>query len=272
MGIRFRLLILRNLAGRPFTINLFSAELLFSSVFDSMNRSLRPDQLPFSVDEMFEQREAGEPAEIVWLKAQHPELKEVEFEVVDDGVFEGGACEVSPDGTSVLVLIGAGSAERFASLKESRADAIRSMADRLGVPFEEMDGDMIRQFILFHEVGHARDFLTNFVSRETGLDPRSAECVWRENAQIQMDSLPFPGVAPADLREDILLAGGFAAWRELEPFADAWCREKNVSSEQELIALQEPAYRALQKEAYADEFAAKAYMEMQKGKASKNAA
>lgn len=227
-----------------------------------MNQFFRPDQFPFSLDETFEQRDEGEFPEVAWLKERYPELKDVQFEVIDDGVFEGGTCKVSPDGTSVLVLIGAGSVERFASLKESRTDAIRSMANRLGVPFDEMDGDTIRQFILFHEAGHARDFLLNFAAPETGLDPKSAECVWWENTQIQMDSLPFPGVAPADLREDILLAGGFAAWRELEPFADAWCRERNISSEQELIALQEPAYRALQKEAYADEFAAKAFAEM----------
>ncbi len=201
-----------------------------------------------------------ESAEMAWLREAFPMLRDVRFEVVADEAFEGGVIHI-PDspGEPVVIRIGAGGAERFARLKQSREWSIRVTAANLGVSFEEIDGETIRQFVLFHEAGHAYDFLQNFAIADSGASPEDAVEMWRVSTEQEFDSLPFPGFAPAELREEIVAAGGFDTWRAEKPVRQAWCDAKKVSSEEQLFQMQETAYRKLDKESFADRFAVKAF-------------
>ena len=133
------------------------------------------------------------------------------------------------------------------------------MAESLGLPFEDMGGETIRRFILFHEAGHAHDFLTNFLGEQSSVSMEDAVSMWGVNSRDQLDSLPLPGRSPAALRAEISLAGGFEAWERLHQDLAARVSELGTSSEEELFSLQEAAYRQLDKEDYADRFAAKAF-------------
>lgn len=213
-----------------------------------------------TVDSM-RRREVSIHHEFAWLQEQFPILNDIAIDVVDDEDFEGARFLLPEFEEDVpVVQIAAGGERDFRDLKKTRERAVRFMAEQVGVPFAEISGEQIRQFILFHEAGHAYDFLKNFLS---DLDFEMAVTVWRLNSRSQLDQLPFPGFSPAELNEQILEAGGFDRWLAVDEAREVWCREHSVKSAEQLVTLQEEAYRKLDKERFADTFAAKAMQQFQ---------
>ncbi len=131
---------------------------------------------------------------------------------------------------------------------------MRAIAALLDIQFEILDGETIRQFIFFHEAGHAYDFVTNFADQN---NPEAGVDTWLMNSEMQLNQLPLPGLSPAELRESLNFAGGFEAWKHQNSYAQ-WCESNHIQSEADLFRVQEAAYRALEKERFADDFAAKA--------------
>lgn len=203
--------------------------------------------------------------EVRWLRERYPVFAKVRFEENDDPSFEGGSFGLPKgEGDRPSVRIAAGGPERFARLKETRKEAIEAMAKELGIPFEKLDGEGISAFILFHEAGHAHDFLENYSEKQDASFEKSV-ADWRANSDAELQSLPLPDASPAELREEIAAAGGFDAWRKAAADDDAWCVAHGVTNERELLRIQEEAYRALDKERYADRFAAKMMAERRGG-------
>jgi len=201
--------------------------------------------------------------EVDWLKETFQEIRNVQFKFEDDPAFEGGAFYLpESDLHPPRIVIAAGGVERFARLKHSREDGVRAVALQLGIPFEQIDGKTIQCFILFHEAGHAYDFLINFAN---GVDVKTATKEWRANSNAQLNQLPLPGIAPAVLRED-LTASGFDTWLAENPAYAERCHSLGISKEVELLHVQEEAYRQLDKERYADEFAVKALLRLSKSR------
>ncbi len=204
-------------------------------------------------------------------KAQHerlvelyPSLMGVELLDVQDERFEGGSFELPNEQEEARVYIAGGGPEKFASLKISRETAVRSMAELLGFSFEQMDGETIRAFILLHELGHAFDYQQHFADKDVSGSEQEAVYIWKMNSQDQLQSLPLPGFAPAELREELVAAGSFERWKQMYPREGQRCQELGIHSDAQLIDVQDQAYRQLPKERYADEFAAKTFHQLRK--------
>lgn len=189
------------------------------------------------------------------LKTEFPVLEEVELDLVADPSLEGGSFYLpESDADKIGLGMASGGVRRYEQLKKSREAGVRAMAEAIGVPFNKIDGRAIRQFILFHEAGHAHDFLTNFADQ---MDMESAVKAWFAINDAQLKSLPFPGLSPAALRKSISNVGGFSAWQQSSENR-VWCDAHGIEDETQLFGLQEAAYRQLDKERYADSFASKA--------------
>lgn len=195
---------------------------------------------------------------IRWLEHTHPFFTQVNFTRTEDPAFEGGAF-YAPDRNDqpFSVILMGGKVEDYAKLKQTRTDAVKSMARLLGVPFERLDAAVIEAFILLHEAGHAHDYFANFAGEDDAPDYEEVTKMWDANSNMQLETLPIPGFNPSVLRYEIEERGGLAEWRQRDPKFDAACVALKIQTAEELIRKQETAYRALPKEEYADAFAAK---------------
>lgn len=193
-----------------------------------------------------------------WLEITYPFFAQVNFATSADPEYEGGTCYVpeSHENPFAVILMG-GAVEDYEKLKRTRPDAIKSMARLLGTSAEHLDGATIQAFIFFHEAGHLFDYFANFLE-DNALSYEEATDLWIMNSDHELASLPIPELSPSDLRFEMKKHGGFEEWRRLDSEFDARCVRIGAKSAEELVHIQEMAYRALPKEAYADEFAAKA--------------
>ncbi|MBI4256713.1 hypothetical protein HY626_01495 [Candidatus Uhrbacteria bacterium] len=199
---------------------------------------------------------------MVRLQERFPILESLSIEVVDDPAFEGGRfCLPESEEEGSRIHMAFGSERDFENLKQTREQAVRLMAEQLGVAFDQIDGEQIRQFIFFHEIGHAYDFLTNF---GMDMDFESAASIWMANSEFQLGQLPYPSLSPAELREQIFDGGGFDQWLAQDEKRKELCRKLNVHSERQLVTLQENAYRQLDKERFADVFARNAMQQLKR--------
>ena len=212
-----------------------------------------------------ERERAGLHHEIEWLRTAFPELRDIEVRFTEADAFEGGAGgqfyvpdeDEDAPGHPEIILSG-GDAESFERLKKGRRVTIEIIARQVGIPFEALDGETIRRHILYHEAGHAHDFLTNFVDDLTPESIVDCAAVWHLRGDSQLDELPISGRHPGMLQEEIARAGGFEKWKQSDADMARRCQEIGADSEEELLRLQEEAYRGLEKERFADAFAARA--------------
>ncbi|MBI4119354.1 MAG: hypothetical protein HY456_00720 [Parcubacteria group bacterium] len=199
--------------------------------------------------------------EIDWLRKKYPAFNQVDIRTTSDRLFEGGAFNAPDEGnhrSRPEIEIGRGGPEQFALLKKTREAAVRAMAELLQIPFEQIDGAAIQRFIFFHEAGHADDFLEHYY--------RAAGTAWKQKSDAEMMTLPLPGFAPAEIQEAIKAAGSFDAWRTKDQYIAEWCDSNNITDADQLIAVQENAYRKLPKESFADRFAVEAMSSFLSGK------
>lgn len=198
--------------------------------------------------------------EIIWLKDQYPILKDCEIQVSQNPNLEGGRFNLpSPEqGMSrVRVEIAQGDDASFELLKRERKSAVEKMAEHLGRPVEGLNGTTIRKFIILHEFGHAYDFLMNFAANPQNALPNILDR-WHTATNEELMTLPFPGISPSEIREWVAEMGSFDTWRTHDQRIAEWCVENNISSLDDLLELQENAYRQLPKETFADSFASEA--------------
>ena len=203
----------------------------------------------------------GVSVEAKWLKKTFPILRDVHFTYSSDDTFMGGRFQVPMRSLGFelpTVILTQAESEKFEVMKSIRRDAIVSMAKYLGCGFDDIRGSMIRSFILFHEAGHAVDFMTNFY-QPLAEDREMASVSWKTNSSLQFQTLPIPNVTPRALQREISMAGGFQYWLKLNRRNRDVCRRYKVGTGKRIYQLQEAAYRALNKESFADRFAAQAF-------------
>jgi hypothetical protein len=197
--------------------------------------------------------------EAQWLQHHFPSLRKVAFLISLDDTFIGGRFLV-PDRNNrppqATILLAQSTPEQFLTMKKVRKTAITSMANLLHLSFEEMTGEIIRSFIIFHEAGHALDYFEHFYF-PLKEDEDIANVAWKHNSSLQFETLPVPCLTPRKLQRALDLAGGFSQWLEANPQIKEKCEKENITSGEKLYQLQELAYRALPKENCADVFAAK---------------
>lgn len=188
--------------------------------------------------------------ETMWLQSRYPLLQHISWTQSQDADFVGGRFIVphhTNTFTSPTILVGKNTPEQCMHLKETRKKAILTMAEQLHVSFEEISGEIINAFIIFHEAGHAVDFLENIPSPDA----------WHQRSLAQFATLPIPHITPRKLRHTIQASGGFETWMHTNPLYKERCEKYHIINEEQLYDLQETNYRNLPKEAYADTFAAK---------------
>jgi hypothetical protein len=201
---------------------------------------------------------------IRWLKHQYSFFQEVRFGISPDPKMRG-ASVFHPKRTEdvATVVLMQGGAEAYEAMRRERPEAIAMIADMLGMDAERMDGNTMRQFMLLHEAGHLFDVYTNYEMESPGRNRTEVMELFEQESDAQMETLPIPGYDPSALRHTLREQGGLDAWRRHDASVDAACREYRVHSEEDLLRVQERAYRSLEKEAFADRFAAQALREIQ---------
>jgi hypothetical protein len=131
--------------------------------------------------------------------------------------------------------------EHFDKLLKSRRTSVEIVAKKLGIDPSRIDSKFFAGLTFLHEMGRIVDYMDN--------SPDYSE--FQQRRQNDMNSLPFPGYAPARLANWFHSSEGQEYWQE---HGYAW-NARGVASPADLIISQEVAYHALETEANADKFA-----------------
>lgn len=143
------------------------------------------------------------------------------------------------------------SAEMIRDLEDHRIISLELLANDLGLQIKTLkdNPEIITLFIFFHEVGHAEDYIKNYMLPH-GIRANEEKKTARKT---EKESLPIPGCDPAQ-------ALSLVKTGELDIFFknnERYYSSRSIHTMQELLDANERAYRKLPSEAYADNFAAK---------------
>jgi len=139
--------------------------------------------------------------------------------------------------------------EHFETLKTTRRRSVEIISELIGVKPTELTTRALKTFIFLHELGHADEFISYVNQQDSYADATQA---WKQRYKEEMSTLPIAGMNPSKLKTALdeghlheLLAA------QNDP------RIHEGITEDDLLSVQDEAYRHLPKEAYADNFAAK---------------
>lgn len=144
--------------------------------------------------------------------------------------------------------------EHIQQIKKTRGSSTKQVARLLGIDTINLSVDLLRQFIIAHEFGHATDYVKNY---ETNPDYHGAEAAqeWNAHYEANLFTLPVPGYDPVDLIEEISHFDSLDAFYQAHPEVEHVINGVELKSLKELMEAQELAYRASAYESYADKFA-----------------
>lgn len=184
---------------------------------------------------------------VAGTKKQHPVLEYT-------GGFYRRPDTANPNPSIVVYVI---NNRHYDRLIQDRELSARTAAQLIGIDFEALrqHPDILARFIFLHEIGHAQDYITHYQNDpRNGVDTTYNPVKTNQEAHArQMNTLPYPGWNPADIRRK-LLNGELA--KEYEKY-HLYFQQRGINSPEELATAQEIAYRNLPKESYADQFAAR---------------
>ena len=138
--------------------------------------------------------------------------------------------------------------EHFETLKTTRRRSIEIISELIGVKPDQLTSKTLKIFIFLHELGHAQEFISYVQQLESHA---KASEKWKARYAAEIETLPVPGMNPAILRQKIE-AGELP--KIVSGSSDP--RIHDSISAEEIMAIQDEAYRHLPKEAYADNLAA----------------
>jgi len=150
--------------------------------------------------------------------------------------------------------------KHFRELMKKREFAVRWMADLLNISYDEITPDILRTFIILHELGHAKDFVVNYESNPD-YQGQKLDDVWEDHYENCLMSLPVPGLDPVDLRQEIKFFSNLDDFIKKHPEIHGRVNQDEIKSFEDLLELQEKAYRKSPYESYADKFAVNIIME-----------
>lgn len=168
---------------------------------------------------------------------EHPALSRVEIKRAskkDDNVLlhTGGLFETPSEFSSMpepKIIIVPGDTH-YEKLFETRQISIRTIAEKMGVAPESLSPKKLAMFIFAHEIGHANDYIENYLSD----NPEQAAINWNNKSKAEMSTLPVPDKNPVEV---------------IEMIKSGDIKDPTILEQHEI------AYRNLPKEKYADEFA-----------------
>lgn len=116
------------------------------------------------------------------------------------------------------------------------------MSKKLGVASERISPEMFAQFVLLHELGHAKNTFDGETPHE-----------WRERRNQEMARLPIPGRTPGQLEAEIYdIDSDLDRWYQGE---QAELTRRGWTTRSDIVDAQRETYRELPTEAFADRFA-----------------
>lgn len=171
--------------------------------------------------------------------------------------YTGGEFVASTTSEKPLVRIILGDIKHLDSLRTTRSDSVKIVLEKLGLALENIDVKILNLLIFLHEVGHGRDYIVNYLNNPDYPDRDAANDDWYEHYENQLNTLPVPRLDPSDLRLQLKELGGLQSFRIHHPELDLMFQKYDIQTEEDLLRVQEVAYRNLPYESYADDFACK---------------
>ncbi len=190
---------------------------------------------------------------------QHPRLSGVEIQLISPeqepdtgGLFH--AVQIDKDHQVPTISIVTKDNQHLEQLFKNRRTSVEAVATLLGIKPEDMTPDLLRSFIIAHELGHASDYFTNYVT-EDAQDKASAGENWFIDYDLNLIVLPVSGLDPAKLRSRLARYSSLENFIGAYPQVRAYIEEKGITSLEGLQQAQERAYKESTFEQYADTFA-----------------
>ena len=184
-----------------------------------------------------------------WALKQCPELWNVELQCLGSAqnqvLEKTGGFARHPErnnGKATLIMNTEDGLKHFETLMQARKLSVEISAQKMGLSPEEMTPEMLAAFIFLHELGHTKDYLTRYTSHHDFQQARKQE----------MQSLPVLGANPSVLNTQLLYGGPLSDWYDANR---AQLRQDGYGDRASLHRAQEKAYREIDTEAYADNFA-----------------
>lgn len=204
-------------------------------------------------------KQEGNETEWSALVQKYPELRTVALEIIDPSEMEDAACtggmlELDPERPAVRVCLVDSDLEHYKQLLKRRSAGIALIAAQLGVAVTEISPEILQRFILWHEAGHARNFVRDYLQLpQIGGDYWLAYAAYMEASDRALGDLPIPYWYPSELAAAIAEEGE-GAFMAAHPKIAAFAREHGLDVPG-LLAAQEQAYKQTYHEQAADRFA-----------------
>lgn len=144
--------------------------------------------------------------------------------------------------------------EHMERVLRERRSSIELVARKLGIPFEKMTPELLRIFIISHELGHASDYIKNYQLNPNYGSVEGAVEDWNVHYEATISSLPVSDLDPSQLKDRL---NKYSSIKEfIADFPETRIDTQKITSLGQLLHEQEVAYRNSPYEKYADDFAA----------------
>lgn len=225
---------------------------------NEQTRGIQLQELP-KLQSLEMDRSTGKMLELVLNQNPHLSHIEVVFISPEDEPNTGGIfrrVQIDEQTYIPTIFIVSKNQEHMSRLKQTRQKSAARVAELLGIDFAELSPELLRQFIIAHELGHASDYVKNY---ETNPDFHGSDAVeeWELHYEANLLTMPVPGLDPVELREVLSQFDNLEDFLESNPNLKNTINTNEIKNLQDLINLQETTYRNSEYERYADNFATK---------------
>lgn len=195
-----------------------------------------------------------------------PALGEIYLRMIDDNPeLLDINLRLDPQGSSVATFSVSGRMEDLSgtiALSKSPANLIERVGDRTIEMVAELVGiepQVIRDhplifqaFTLFHEFGHGDQYVREFLNNPAVYETKNPAIVFHEQGKAEMSSLLFPGLAPSKVQA--LMKENKIDPEDFIRKNRSYCKERGISTPEQLFNFVQEQYRNLPKEKQADTF------------------
>lgn len=192
---------------------------------------------------------------------ENPELSATQVSIfTPNDIYDAGGFytfeEVEEGVITPFIQMSAGGHEAYIPLLEIRKTSVSIIAKALKVEVNLVTSELLELFILAHEMGHVKDFVSNYQS-DPELNGWNASEEMDFHRHFILGTLPIRNVSPTGLTGHLHDVTSLEEVLKVEPNLAKHPRFNEIKTVEDLIRVQEEEYRASEPERYADDFAAK---------------